>query len=69
MEVAKYDLLVRISGSGQELRLEWTYKTSLFNHSTLVAMSAYLETLLDCFYRRPEMQLDDLPKPGDDADA
>lgn len=54
---AKYDIVLIVDEQGEQLRIIWNYKTSLFAASTIQRWAAQLKRILQEMVQEPDMQL------------
>ncbi|SEN18920.1 non-ribosomal peptide synthase domain TIGR01720/amino acid adenylation domain-containing protein [Stigmatella aurantiaca] len=59
--VAKYDLTIAFSDTGDGLSALWEYSTDLFDEATVARMQDHLRTLLEGALAAPELRLPELP--------
>ncbi|HEX7649791.1 MAG TPA: amino acid adenylation domain-containing protein, partial [Noviherbaspirillum sp.] len=74
--VSKFDIALHVAPEDGTLRMEWEYRTDLFRHDTIAAMSASFEYVLSQVLTVPERPLDQVAlvaaesvAPGVDLDA
>jgi amino acid adenylation domain-containing protein len=56
-----FDLALAISDADQGFQAQFEYDESLFDHQTIVAMTAHFETLLEALAADPDQRLSQLP--------
>lgn len=60
-EYESFEIFLNATGAEKSMRLEWSYNTQLFKHSTIKRMMEAFETLLKSVVLNPALKIKDIP--------
>jgi non-ribosomal peptide synthetase component F len=69
LTLTTFDIVLELRQEAEQICGYLTYKTALFDATTIIGMLNYLQFILETFQRDPEQQLSLLPRPGAEVEV